>query len=593
MTRVASLYLPALSIERLRRLELPHALPEPRLRSSLPVDDDPGACSVPRGGNWRPGARWARDRASVAAEATGLPLHQQPTMRELGRRSEAAEHPFKGRQHVPLTAPAAIVQQHRFTAAPLILATQVGNKQLISAACPAAMALGLVPGMAVTQARALVPDLDIRPADPAADAAMLDQLALHAARHWTPTAAISGTDGLWLDLSGVAHLFGGEQRFCARVLAFCRRLRLTARIAVAATPGAAHALARFGTEPVERIEAGGEAQALAHLPLAALRLAPEALVAATRFGLERVGDLLPLPRGPLARRLGLASVQRLDEALGRVAEPIMPVVPLEVPVATLRLLEPIGTAEAIEQVIRDLLADMVERLRAQGLGARTLVLALDRVDGGEQRLAIGTVRATRDPAHLARLFHLRVERIDPGLGIETMRLAATRTEPLGATALGAALAGDAAPADLSTLVDQLAGRAGPDALFTVGSLESDVPERATTRTDPLASPTGWPAWKRPARLLRRPEPLSGVVALLPDHPPRRFTWRGSVHAVVAGDGPERIHGEWWRRDGEVWAVRDYFRVEDEAGARFWMFRRGDGVDGNTGDLSWYMHGLFG
>lgn len=174
-----------------------------------------------------------------------------------------------------------------------------------------------------------------------------------------------------------------------------------------------------------------------------------------------------------------------------------------------------------------------------------------------------------------------------------MRLAALRTEPLGATPLGGTLAGDVGPADLSTLVDQLAGRAGPEALFTVGAVESDVPERATVRVEPMASPQGWPAWKRPVRLLRRPEPLSGVVALLPDHPPRRFTWRGRVHAVVAGDGPERIHGEWWRRDGEVWAVRDYFRVEDEAGARFWLFRRGDGVHGATGDLSWYIHGLFG
>lgn len=597
MTRVASLFLPGLSIERLRRLERPRALPEPRALQPLPVDDDPGACSVPRGGNWRPGARWARkgtpDRAQVAAAAKALPRHQQPTMRELGRRSEAAVHPFKGGQNAPPASTGTGAENPSPSAPPLILAAQVGNKQLISAGCPAALALGLTPGMAVTQARALVPELDIRPAEPAADAALLDQLVLHAVRHWTPTAAVSGADGIWLDLTGVTHLFGGEDRFCARLLAFCGRLRLTARVAVAGTPGAAHALARFGRRTIEQIEAGCEAQVLAPLPLASLRISPDALAAATRFGLERVGDLLPLPRGPLARRLGLASVRRLDEALGRVAEPIVPVVPEEVPVATLRLLEPIGTAEAIEQVIGDLLVDLVGQLRTRGLGARTLVLALDRVDGSEQRLSIGTVRASRDAAHLARLFHLRVERIDPGLGIETMRLAAVRSEPLGATALGPALAGDTGPAELATLVDQLAGRAGPHALFTVGSIQSDVPERATVRDEPLASPRGWPAWKRPVHLLRRPEPLTNVVALLPDHPPRRFSWRGSVHAVVAGDGPERIHGEWWRRDGELWAVRDYFRVEDEAGARFWLFRRGDGVDSATGDLSWYMHGLFG
>ncbi|WP_294390597.1 hypothetical protein [uncultured Sphingomonas sp.] len=166
-------------------------------------------------------------------------------MREMGRRSEAAEHPFKGRQHVPLAATIARVGIPETSARPLLLWTQTGNKQLITAACPAALALGLVPGMAVTQARALVPDLDIRPADPAADAAVLEQLTLHAVRHWSPTAAVSGPDGIWFDLTGVTHLFGGEQRFCARVLGFCRRLGLSARIAIAATPGAAHALARF------------------------------------------------------------------------------------------------------------------------------------------------------------------------------------------------------------------------------------------------------------------------------------------------------------------------------------------------------------
>ncbi|MGU3315427.1 DNA polymerase Y family protein [Sphingomonas sp. M6A6_1c] len=596
MTRVASLYLPHLAIERLRRLERPRALPEPQPAPSLPVDDDPGACSVPRGGGWRPGARWARDdgaRAAIEEQAAALPRHQQPTMRELGRRSEAADHPFKrpvSAGSTRMALPVAVPVAH---AVPLVLAEQAGQRHVITAACPAALSLGLIPGMAVTQARALVAELDVRAADPAADRAVLDSLALHAVRHWTPTAAASGADGLWIELTGTAHLHGGEARFCRRLVRFCRRFGYTARVAVAGTPGAAHALARFGRDATSIIPDGGEAQALAGLPPAALRLTPEALTAAARFGLDRIADLLPLPRGPLARRLGLVSVRRLDEALGRVAEPIVPVVPGETPLARRRLLEPIGTAEAIEHVIRDLLAEMIGLLQERGAGARTLLLVIERIDGSEQRLAIGTSRPTRDAGHLARLFHLRIETINPGDGIETMRLAATRTDPLGATALAASLAGDDAPPDVATLVDQIAGRVGDAALFTAAPLESDVPERAVRRTAPLAAPTGWPAWRRPVRLLNRPEPLIGVLALLPDAPPRRFTWRGQVHAVVAGDGPERIHGEWWRRDGELWAVRDYFRVEDDTGARFWLFRRGDGVDGATGDLSWYLHGLFG
>ncbi len=559
----------------------------------LPVDDDPGACSVPRGGGWRPGARWAQQgaaRAAVKEQVAALPLHQRPPMRELGRRSEAADHPFRRPVTPDQRQPAPPPVTHHV---PMILAEAIGQRQVIAAACPAAMALGLTPGMAVTQARALIPDLDIRPADRAADSALLADLALHAVRHWTPTACVSSDDGLWLDLTGVAHLHGGEARFCQRLIRFCRRFGLTARVAVASTPGAAHALARFGREAMRLVAGGQEAQALAPLPPAALRLTPEAVTAATRFGLDRIADLLPLPRGPLARRLGMASVRRLDEALGRVAEPIVPVVPQEVPVARLRLLEPIGTAEAIEQVIGDLLAALIRQLLERGRGVRALVLTVERIDGTAQHLPVGTARATRDAGHLARLFHLRIERIDPGDGIEAMQLAAPRTDPLGATMLAARLAGDDAPPDVARLVDQIAGRVGEEALFTTAPVESDVPERAVRRVSPLATPTGWPSWKRPVRLLRRPEPLVGVLALLPDAPPRRFTWRGQIHAVVAGDGPERIHGEWWRRDGEVWAVRDYFRVEDESGARFWLFRRGDGVEPATGDLSWYMHGLFG
>lgn len=477
-------------------------------------------------------------------------------------------------------------------AAPLILVGATGQRQVITAACPAALALGLGKGMAATQARALVVDLDVRPADPHADQALLDRLALHAVLHWTPIAASIG-DGLWLDLTGTTHLFGGEERFCRRVRAFCARLGLTARIAVAGTPGAAHALARFARESVVIVPFGGEVAAIAPLPLAALRIEPGALTAAARFGLERVADLLPMPRGPLARRLGLASVERLDQAIGRIAEPIVPVLPFEAPTAERRLLEPISTAEAIATVIRDVVEDLVDVLRTRGLGARAVELTAARVDGIDQRLAIGTSRATRDASHLIRMFSLRIERIDPGLGIEAVRIVAVRAEPLGATPLGTILTGEDNAPDLAVTVDCLAGRVGEAALFRTRPVESDVPERAVARIGPLDEAGNWPRWRRPARLLSRPEPLWNVIALLPDAPPRRFSWRGDTHVVVAGDGPERIHGEWWRRDGEVWAVRDYYRVEDEAGGRFWLFRRGDGVEVATGDLSWWMHGLFG
>ncbi|MEW6629141.1 MAG: DUF6504 family protein [Pseudomonadota bacterium] len=208
-------------------------------------------------------------------------------------------------------------------------------------------------------------------------------------------------------------------------------------------------------------------------------------------------------------------------------------------------------------------------------------------------LDVRDAAAAAEPKHLKRMLGMRIERIDPGLGIEAMQLVAARTELLGPQTLEAGLEDGARPGDIAQLVDQLASRIDPDMPFRLSARESDVPERAVEQIGPLLKPIAWPDWKRPVRVLMRPEQLFNVVALLPDHPPRRFTWRGKVYQVVAGDGPERIHGEWWRRPKEMWAVRDYYRVEAQNGARFWLFRRGDGVDAPTGDLSWHMHGVFG
>ncbi|HEY5721192.1 MAG TPA: DNA polymerase Y family protein [Allosphingosinicella sp.] len=477
---------------------------------------------------------------------------------------------------------------------PLVTAGRSGQIMAIAAASPEARALGLHPGMALTHARALVPELEIKDSEPEADHALLLRLGLFAARRWTPRAAISGPDGLWLDLSGAAHLFGGEAMMCRRILAFCARLGLAARIAVAGTAGAAHALARFAAagHPILCPE-GGERDALAALPLAALRVGEDVLVAARRLGIDTIGDLMDLPRGPLERRFGRTLLRRLDQALGRAPEPFDPIVPEEPPSALLRFLEPIATAEAIGAVLADLVDLLMRNLSGAGLAARTLTLICLRVDGEEQRVAIGTARASRDSAHLLRLLAGRIETIDPGFGIEAMRLVAGRCEPLGPQPVAGILTGETVAPDLAPLVDRLAARLGARRLFRIGAVESDVPERSVRRVGPLAPAAAWPSWPRPVRLLSPPERVENVVALLPDLPPRRFTWRGRRHHVRQADGPERIHGEWWKRIGEADAVRDYFQVEDEEGKRFWLYRRGDGVDSRTGDLSWYMHGLFG
>jgi protein ImuB len=553
-------------------------------------------CSCPRGGGWRPGARWAKEK--VQAEIDALPAHQRPPMRELGRRSEAAGTIFRssadlkaaqGPAPAPRLAPPAYRAGERSA---LVTSHRVGSRVLVASVSPEAAALGLEAGMALTQARALVPGLEVREADPEADAALLARLGLFAARRWSPGSAVSA-DGLWLELDGVAHLFGGERAMCARVLAFCARLGLAARIAVAGTAGAAHALARFGGARIVLCPSGDEAQALAPLPLAALRVEEEALGAARRLGLERIGDLLAMPRAPLSRRFGKTLLLRLDQALGRAAEPHAFIVPRDSPCATLRLAEPIATAEAIGQVLGDLMAALVRTLETQGLAVRGLALLCERVDGEVQRVAIGTARATRDGAHLLRLLKARIETIEPGFGIEAMRLVAERAESLAPQPVASVLDGEAARTDLVPLIDRLATRLGARRLFRVGAVESDVPERSVVRVGPLAPTRAWPPWPRPVRLLSPAERVENVVALLPDQPPRRFTWRGRRHVVRQADGPERIHGEWWRSTSEADAVRDYFQVEDEEGARFWLYRRGDGVDGRTGDLNWYLHGVFG
>ena len=544
-------------------------------------------------------------------------------MRELGRRTEAAEVAFKSspafageRDHAKHGGGARAERASfevealraapppRFTRfpspanagegkSPLLLSHRVGNRVLVAAASAEARALGIEAGMAVTHARAMVPELDIADHDPAADAALLARLALLAARRWTPRACVAGEDGLFLDLFGVAHLFGGEAAMGRRLIAFCARAGFTARIAVAGTLGAAHALARYGRDPLTLCPPGGEAEAIAPFPLAALRLDEGALATARRVGLDTVGELIALPRGPLGRRFGRDALARLDQALGRAAEAIEPVVPEEPPAAVLRLFEPLTTAEAIEDAIGALLADLLATLEQAGLAARALTLLCERVDGRTERIAIGTARATRDARHLHRLLAMKIETIDPGFGIESFRLVAGRCEPLRPQAIDGALTGELPAPDLAPLVDRLAGRLGARRLFRWSAVESDVPERSVRRVGPLAPAADWPTYPRPVCLLAPPERVENVVALLPDQPPRRFTWRGRTYQVARADGPERIHGEWWRSAGEADAVRDYFQVEAEDGARFWLYRRGDGVDPATGDLSWYLHGVFG
>lgn len=495
---------------------------------------------------------------------------------------------------------------------PLATVRKTGSRVELAAVCPAARALGMHPGMALTMARAQAPQLDARPADEQGDAADLRRLAELLARRWSPVVAISDSDGLFIDLTGVAHLRGGEKQFARRLVRLLARHGFCARVAVADSAGAAWALARYGDGGAVQIApTGSHGELLSPLPPAALRLAPSALELLARLGVDSVGQLAAMPRGPLVRRFGQAIVARLDQALGHAPEPLDPVAVPQTIAVEQRFAEPIATADAIEHWLRRLVPRLCQELTEAGRGARSIEVAAARVDGVPQRFRVGLARATRDPPHILRLMLRRIEEVEPGFGIDALSLHVRRSEPLGAEPFGAALAEEAEP-ELATLIDAIVNRIGSGRLWRAIPVESDVPERSWGRIAPLgdvgarkakvkqgdvrqldvrAPDHPWhPRWRRPVRLLRHPERVDHVLAELPDQPPRRFTWRGQSYRVLRAEGPERITGEWWRSSAERHAVRDYFWVEDEGGQRFWLFRRGDGVRSETGDLSWYLHG---
>ena len=515
-----------------------------------------------------------------------------------------------------------------------------GHRRVVGASDPAAQVLGLRPGMALAHATALVPGLTVLEGQPDEDAEALRRLAAWCHRY-APLTAPDPPDGLWLDVTGCAHLFRGEAALLQALAERFARDGLHTSSAVADTPGAAHAVARHGGgvtptgtqqmavptgahrtdtpagahqtvaptvahQTVASVDAHGTAgprvaywtvvppgahrAALAPLPIAALRLTADAVSVLRRLGLQRVAHLERLPRAALARRFGPQVVLRLDQAQGRVHEPIVPLVPEELLQHRVTFLEPLLTADALSVAVQHLAGPLCARMERTGLGARRLDLLFERVDGGVQAVRIGTGRPSRDLKHLSRMLDERLEEVDPGLGVEAMRLVISLAEPLS---WRQDAAGPAMP-DVSALVDRLSNRLGAAQVFRAEPVQSDVPERSVRRVAALARPGGvdWPThWPAPVRLLHPPHPVEALAAL-PDGAPAAFTWRRRRHRVRHADGPERIHGEWWLRDGEVWAVRDYFRVEDGDGARFWLFRRGDGADPATGNLEWFLHGLF-
>ena len=475
---------------------------------------------------------------------------------------------------------------------PLVVAGRDGRRRIIVAADRAALAHGVRPGLALTQAQARVPGLHIEAADPAADAAAIGRLGLWALRRYSPVVAVDPPDGLLIDISGAAHLFGGEAALLDDLLGQLRATNIDVQAGLADTIGAAHALARF-VRGLATIAAPGKTQAaLSSLPPMALRLDLDLVDRLQRLGFATIADLAAVPRAALTLRFGSAPGRRLDQAFGYLAEPLQPICPPKLPQSRRAFAEPISVPETLIRYICKLVTSLCGMLEQQGLGARQLDLLFYRIDNTIQSIRIGTAKPVRDVKRLTRLLTNRLPTIDPGFGVEAMALTASLTEPL--TSHEGDTFGRDAAMDISALIDTLANRIGEDKLYRTAPAESDLPERSVRRLPALAPAEGalWPVhWPRPSRLLSPPEAIE-TLALLPDRPPVHFTWRGIRRRVAKADGPERIFGEWWRHDAELLAIRDYFMVEDEAGERFWLFRSGDGQSPETGDLRWYIHGIF-
>jgi protein ImuB len=504
--------------------------------------------------------------------------------------------------------------------APLVLIGREGRRRVVLAADAAAQRAGLRVGMPATKAQAVVPGLIVKDAEPAADARALDRLALWALRRYAPIVAADAPDGLVIDATGAAHLHGGEDAMLKGMIEQLAASGVAARAAIADCWGAAHALARYVARSAIVVPAGESLTAILDLPIAALRLPKDMVEDLRVLGFERIGELAAKPRAPLALRFGPELGRRLDQAMGCLSEPIDPVRPPDLIEARRVFAEPIGAAETITRYTAKLVAQLCEALEAKGLGARRLDLLFHRIDNRIEAIRIGTALPVREVKRLTRLLCDKIETIDPGFGIEIMSLAATLAEPLAPKQTISSLT-EELEADVSGLIDTLANRVGEQRLYRFAPVASDVPERSVCRVAPTAPDTGetWPdLWPRPARLLPAPEPIE-TLALLPDHPPVSFTWRGVRRRVKCADGPERVFGEWWKRDAELIAVRDYFRVEDEAGERFWIYRSGDGEDAprfetrrccaaarrdalragrrgeaaTTGAQQWFLHGIFG
>jgi protein ImuB len=487
-----------------------------------------------------------------------------------------------------LTTNWQVLRRPELKGLPFVFAFPVKGRMLIMALNAEAKYLGINSGMAVADARALVPNLEVLDDKPDRGAKLLKGLGEWCIRY-SPMISLDAPDGLILDVSGCTHLWGGEGAYLNEI---CKRLEgkgYQVRAGIADTVGAAWATARYGKDnPV--ISAGMHTTALLSLPAAALRLESLVLDRLQKLGLNHIGSFINMPESNLRRRFGAGLLLRLRQAKGQEEEPIKPITLPAAYQERLPCMEPIRTGTAIKIAIQKLLEGLCGQLGAQGLGIRSCVLQCFRVDGQVEQIEIGTNRASHNINHLFKLFELKISLIRPALGIELFIMEALRVEEMDLVQekLWSAKPG-MDDAGVAELLDRLSGKVGADTINRYLPQAHYWPERSIKLANSIAEKPDL-LWKtdrpRPTQLLSKPERVE-VTAPIPDYPPMLFIYKGKVHQVIKADGPERIEREWWIDSG---THRDYYNVEDQDGQRYWLFRSGH-YDGDR-PQQWFIHGFF-
>lgn len=503
---------------------------------------------------------------------------------------------------------------------PLALYEKIKGGLRLAALDPDGSRNGLHIGQNLADARAIWPALTVQEIDrPRLEAAFGDFADWHsnASPLVSVLSDVTRFGDLVLDITGVAHLFGGETAMLRTLIIRLRKLGYRVSGAIAPTIGAAWAVSHFARSQV--VEDKSLDDLLNRLPVAALRLDEAKIMALAQLGLKTVGQLRLYPRKPLQARFGDSLLMRLDQAFGEIEERMTPRLPPAEHHVEQRFADPISLMDDVLRVTRDLAIKLAKALEAQGLGGQTFHLFLYRVDHKVMTLSLNAARLTRDPAHIAALFSHRAQRLeaeyDPGFGIDMVRLAASSNDRLDAVQSGAFSIEDSF-ADIDRLSDRLSSRLGPLAVLRTQLAASRLPERAArlvpAQSGSPAQPIAAPVLQRPLKLLPAPEAVS-IMAEVPHGLPAAMVWRGQTYRLVLGQGPERLGGEWWRKGERLKLVepdpkkpkpyepnlaqfdpdagtRDYYMVEDQNGSRFWVFRQG--LYGGANRPAWYLHGFF-